>query len=329
MPIIEEHISDQMDAVYRTRKPSTTSFMAAPHNWSNEPVDPLHAPVGLGTTDANSGSYFKAAVQLSIITHCILTSLYNPSTTIRSAVEIQQEMAHLNDRLDQWTLTLPQEFNFEIPVSNTSMSFSRERMILGFQLCSAKILLGRICLNPRRQAWREGHEATFARRMGNSCVEAARTVTDLLPKDPNSQFIYDQGPWWCIVHHLVQAASVFLLGLSYPSSTSHEPAVLMQYISKVIRWLQVLQDPVAARAYQIVVSTYETISRRHHLGMWKVDSVSAIDMSNVVDPGMSTFAPTRFVAPGGPSAFENMSAGTAFPAYSGTNMFADNYHMTR
>lgn len=329
MPISEEHISDQMDAAYRTRKTSTTSLMSGAHSWPTNSIDPPHTPLSFGTTDANSGSYFKAAIQLSIIIQSILTTLYNPSTIVKSAVDIQQEMVQLNHRLDQWALSLPQEFNFQVPTSNTSMAFSRERMILGFQLCSARMLLGRACINPRRQAWREGHEATFARRMADSCIESAKILVNFLPETPNSHFIYDQGPWWCIIHHMMQAASVFLLGLSYPFSTPQNPILLIQYLNKVIRWLQVMQDNLAGRAVQIAVSTFETVSRRHNLNLWKVDPTPAFDLHPAVNPTMSVYAPTRYVPPGGATAFDYGPAGAAYPACGEMNMFADDYHVTK
>jgi len=243
-------------------------------------------------------------------------------------------MAQLDHRLEQWLLALPQEFNFQIPVIGTN-KFSRERMILGFQLCSARMLLGRLCLNPRRQASREGNEATFARRMGNSSIEAAKTIVDSLPEEPSAQFIYDQGPWWCIVHHMMQAVSVFLLGLSHPASVSQDGVILMHYVKKVIWWLQVMQDPVAGRAYHVAVSTFEIVLRRHNVdvpGIWKMGSVHVTDLHHAVDPNMATYAPTQYAPPDGAStyaAYDNVSTGPTYPAYSGTTVFVDNYHMGR
>ena len=68
MPVIEDHISDQAEAAYRVRGKSSTGFPSTPHGWSETPCPP-----GFGPMEANSGSYFKASVQLSIITQSILT----------------------------------------------------------------------------------------------------------------------------------------------------------------------------------------------------------------------------------------------------------------
>lgn len=297
IPITKEQISDEIEAAYRMRKGSS-SFMSMPQCWSNGIVDPARTPVGLGTTEANSGSYFKAAVQLSIITQSILTSLYSASTMVRSAGENQHEMAQLGQRLDQWVLSLPKELDFQSPVNGASMTFSRERMLLRFQLCGARMLLGRPCLNSRRQAWREGDEATFARQMGNSCIDAAKTIVEFLPDEPSAHFIYNQGPWWCIVHYMMQAVSVLLLGLSYPSSRSQDSTLLIHYVRKMIRWLQAMQDPVAERAYHVATSSFESVLRQYPVdvsNMWRIDSVQGREVQQTLDPDMTAYLPTQFV----------------------------------
>lgn len=337
MPVIEEHICSQAEAAFRKRLGSTPGFSSTSRSWSSGPIDPPRTPVGLGTTEANSGSYFKAAVQLSIITQSIITSLYTASTATRTTSEKQHEMVQLSQSLEQWVLALPRELNFQDPGNGASVVFSRERVLLGIQLCSARMLLGRPYLNARRQAWRDGSEASFARRMGDGCIEAAKTVVDFLPEEPNAQFIYDQGPWWCIVHHMMQAVSVFLLGVSYPPSTSQDSVLLMHYVEKLIRWLSVMQDPVAERAYRIAISTFEAVSRRNTLsvgGLWKADAAglgAGID-HHPGDPSMAPYVSLQYapqVTVAAYTAYGPASAGTAFPAYNESAMFPENYHIGR
>ncbi|KAF3048120.1 hypothetical protein E8E12_010551 [Didymella heteroderae] len=339
MPVTEEQISNQMEAVLRMRKSSSASLISTPHTWSTGPIDPPRTPVGLGTTDANSGSFFKVAVQLSIITQSVLTSLYTASTIVRSGTENQHEMAQLSQRLDRWVLSLPREFNFQDPVNDGNM-FSRERLILGFQLCGARMLLGRQCLKPPKQSWREGAETSFTRQMGDSCIEAAKMVVDFLPDEPNAHFLYGQGPWWSIVHHLMQAISALLLGLSHPSSTSQDSMLLMHYVKKSIRWLQVMEDSTAERACQVAMSTFETVSRRYPVdvaGMWRMDSVhgSEAPAQHPVDPNMTAYMPTQPYMPqdaviaSGYTSYDTASAAPAVPAYHGAAVFGDNYHMSR
>jgi hypothetical protein len=197
--------------------------------------------------------------------------------------------------------------------------FSHERVLLGYQLCSARMLLGRPYLNARRQTWGERNEATFGIRMGNSCVEAAKAVVDFLPDDLDAHFIYDQSPWWCIVHHMMQAVFVLLLGLSYPTSTSQDSMLLVRYIKKVIRCLQVMQDSAAERAYLVAVRTFETVLRRQPVdlaGMWKAESACGNDLQQAVDLGMTSYVPTQYVPQATLDAVSNETA-----------IFVDNYYM--
>ncbi|UPX15864.1 uncharacterized protein EKO05_0006300 [Ascochyta rabiei] len=334
IPVTEEQISDELEAVYRPRKGSL-SLTSMSQGWSSGMVDPPGTPVGLGTMEANSGSYFRAEAQLSIITQTILKSLYSASAMTRSLREHQQEMNQLGQRLDRWVLSLPKEFNFQDPVNKTREAFARERMLLGFQLCGARILVGRPCLVTRKPASRESNEASFGRRMSSSCIEAAKTVVDFLPDEPNAQFIYDQGPWWCIVHHLMQAVSVFLLGLSDIPSTSQDSESLMLYTKKVVWWLQSMHDPVAERAYHVATSSFETVSRRYGIGasgLWRMDSTQGSVVESALDSMMAGH-PAQFVPQSTPvasyAAYSTAPMSATFAAYSGASVFSDNNYMAK
>jgi hypothetical protein len=170
-------------------------------------------------------------------------------------------MVHLGSHLDNWELSLPKEFNFRRSTNDTTQ-LSRERLRFGSQACSARILLTGPCLDALGEDWEQCIEASFARRMRNICFEAARMVVDFLPKTPSSGFIYDQGPWWCVAHHLMQAISVFLLGLSYSSIELRDTTMLLQCTRKVGQWLQAMHDPVAQRAWIVVEVLIEAVTNR-------------------------------------------------------------------
>lgn len=239
----------------------STSFLSRNQRRSYHITQPSGTPVAWQTLEANSGSYFKATVELSIIVRSILTSLYSAASRVRSARELQQDMIHLGSHLDNWELSLPKELNFRRSTNDTTQ-LSRERLLVGFQACSARILLTRPCLDALGEDWEQGIEASFAQRMRNICFEAARMIVDFLPETPTSGFIYDQGPWWCVVHHLMQAISVFLLGLSYSSIELRDTTMLLRYTRKVGRWLQAMHDPVAQRAWSVVGVLIEAVASR-------------------------------------------------------------------
>ncbi len=248
---------------------------------SNMAADALPVAIGPRTIAANSGSYFRAVVQLSIISQNILTSLYSVGTMIRSSNDIQQDTQLLGQRLDQWTSSLPPELRPDELLRKPHGVFSRERMLLRFQLCSTRILLTRPCLTGRRQPWKDANDAIFSRRMANSCIEAARTIIASLPDEYSPQ-LYEQCPWWCLVHHMMQAISVCLLGLSHPTSTSCEAAILIHCIRKAIGWLQTMKGPVAERAHRVAISCFENVARQHDVDvsdLWDRKEPSVIQQS--------------------------------------------------
>ncbi|KAH6612982.1 fungal-specific transcription factor domain-containing protein [Boeremia exigua] len=222
--------------------------------------------VASNTTNTNPGSFFTATVQLYMIIQDILTSLYSANSLVRAAQETQQTMVDLGQRLDQWALSLPKEFNFH-ELTTENIEFNRERVLIGFQACSARMMLTRPCLGAQGEVWKEGVEASFARRMGDGCIEAAIMIVDFLPDQPSSGFMYGQGPWWCVVHYLMQAVSIFWLGLSYPYVKPHDGMTLVRYTKKVGRCLQAMHDPMAQRAFRVVKNLVESLPSQWSSGV--------------------------------------------------------------
>lgn len=246
-----------------------------PGPYSNDMVDLFPTPSStVPLVTANCGSYFKAVAEMGIITQNVLTSLYSAATMIRSPGDIQRDMCELGNRLDQWVVSLPSEFNFQThdprPGPNPSTAFSRESLLLGFHFCSARILLTRPCLFSLSQS-QLGTEPNiptlFIRRMADVCVNAAKTATDFLPDQPNPVLIYKAGPWWSIVHNMMQAISVFLLALSYSVPGSQEVVELSQYAKKMVRWLRMMKDPLAENAYSMAFKTLVAVARRVSLNV--------------------------------------------------------------
>lgn len=300
MPLSEDQISGESSAVNRMRRPSSSSTtssattsptFASPRSasWTDFP----QTPMGFGAVEANSGAYFKATVQMGIITQSILSSLYTAGTMIRSASEIQRDIIQLGRRLDEWATSLPAEFNFQIRrsgVSTPSRAFFRERTLLGFQFCSARVLLTRPCLGGLWLPGKDGKDATvpisFFRNMAVICVDAAKMEIDFLPDQPNPLFVYEYGPWWNIVHHVMQAFTSFLLALSYSQLAPPDSHVLAGYAKKSIRWLRSMNDPLAARAYRVAFKSLELVANRLSLDvsdLWREHSLAFPNTGPVVE----------------------------------------------
>ncbi|KAF1829453.1 hypothetical protein BDW02DRAFT_509885 [Decorospora gaudefroyi] len=335
MAVPEEDISEEVEAAYRIHAANVSMSHSISPTSSvsfNVGANPPLTPVGLGTKGAKSASYFRAVVQLSIISQSILTSLYSAGTMIRSAVEIQQDTALLSQRLDEWVSSLPAEFRLEVPCWDPNNLFARERTLLRFQLCSARILLTRPCLTVRRQPWKEASDASFSRRMADSCIEAAKTIVASLPDEP-CPGLCEEGPWWCIVHHMMQSISVFLLALSYPFSTSEDVTRMVQCVRKIIRWLQVMKGPVAERAHRVALNCFQTVARRYSIDvsdLWGRATEAPAARNSVSDnnAGVATAA-TSTPDVSAYAAYDAATKGAAFAPQSKVLKFDDTHYRTR
>lgn len=224
-----------------------------------------------GVAYDNSGPCFRAAVQLYTITQSIITSLYTSGTRMRSPDEDQQDIVQLDQRLDDWLAKLPGEINFQTHPHDwvaPQAPFLRERTLLAFQFYSAKILLTRPCLGGFT-ALDQHNQATiranFTQRMASTCVKTAQAIVNLLPDQPHPHFLYEYGPWWTMVHNLMQALAVLLLALHYSSDAPEDNTVLARYCRKIVRWLHSLNNALADRAYRVAVYCFEAIAKRLEL----------------------------------------------------------------
>lgn len=254
----EELLANNATEMHRLRSEISTTPASSPiTNLSFANMTPP-ATMRANRATAHSGSFFNATIQLRIITQSILTSLYSAGTMIRSLELVHQDMVKLGQSLDQWARSLPPEFDFQ---NLSTQSHQRERTMLALYFRSAKILLTRPCIGGL------GHSSTdqvflapFARRMASICIESAKSVLDDLVDQPDPRYLFEYGPWWCIVHHLMQALSVFLLALVFMSPSPQDIDVLGAYIRKAMRLLQTLDDPVASKAYSVALAAVGAVA---------------------------------------------------------------------
>ncbi|KAF2655822.1 hypothetical protein K491DRAFT_657751 [Lophiostoma macrostomum CBS 122681] len=247
------------------RRSSSTVSLSSPLDRMSF-AEPSFAQPGGSKFEVHSVSYFRATIQIAVITQSILGALYSAGTAVRSLGDIQQDIFLHDTQLSEWAESLPPGLKFmtEDWEERGQPARSRsERMHLMFLYCSARISLTKPCLNDFRHAVQEQDAPeTFVRRMAMNCVSAAKDVADVLPDQPDPRPLYENGPWWSLVHFLMQAASIFLLKLSYLSPGRTENVEVLLYATKLIRCIGVMQDPMARQAYGIAFNTLQTLTDR-------------------------------------------------------------------
>jgi hypothetical protein len=191
-----------------------------------------------------------------------LSKLYSPRASVDSWEQIQKEIVSLSKELDRWVAAaLPERL--ELANSLQESGVQRERLLLSFQYHNAKLLIYRPCLCriERRIKRQSKASANSDQKMAEACVQAAQSVTRLFPDEPDYAFVYQQSPWWCTVHNIMQAIAVFLLEMSFGDThMTHPNEILPKSTKKLVRWLRFMSvsNVVARRAYEVVTDIVKT-----------------------------------------------------------------------
>lgn len=213
---------------------------------------------------SNTGSLLRCMAEISIIGQRAMTGVYSARVAIKSWKNMQGTIAGLCGELESWLTTLPPDLNFTLP--NTSGHFMRERQILHMNFIRTKILITRPCLCrlDSRIPNQSKVSDVFNKEMARTCVDAARTFTDILPDITNVAQCVQAGPWWSLVHHIMQALTVLLLEMSYGTVHMPDSGDILPRVKVLIRWLRTLQekDRVAVRAYDVAFGILQNLACR-------------------------------------------------------------------
>lgn len=137
----------------------------------------------------------------------------------------------------------------------------REQNTLDILYHNTKILINRPCLCrlDRRIVNQTASSNDFNERAAITCVASAKAIATLLPEDPERHVVnlYESGPWWSMVHNIMQSLVVLLLEISLRGK--HFPQdrhKIIPSLKKLVRWLRAMRatNGVAKRAYSIAFS---------------------------------------------------------------------------
>lgn len=240
----------------RSTAPSTPSSISSRHK---SPSDPSTLRSPGGPTDAadvapNIGLFFLYLARLSNINDYVMKHLYRPPVLDQSWATVQSIMSQCQGRLERWRSTLPPIFDFT--VRQQDREYLRARMCLGFSYYSTLTVTFRPCLCKMKR--KMPHETGRARDVDHAnavtCVLAVRSMLDLLPEQPDPAGMYQETPWWNMVHHLMQAVGILMLELSLGSlHCPNSAGELLHAAQKSVRWLRSMssEDMAAGRAWRL------------------------------------------------------------------------------
>jgi len=209
---------------------------------------------GGGAVAPSEALFFLCHTKLSILTNTVLNRLYRAGTSKQTWAEIQGGIAKLDDKLERWRQGLPSIFDFT--KKQRDQQFIRQRICLGFFYYNTRTIINRPCLCrvDRRIPQESGKAMEFNRTAAARCVHAARDLMNMLPNVPNVVGLYRVSPWWCLVHHIVQASTVLMLELSFRADhMPNEADDILEAAKKAVYWLRSMSDDnvAAPRAWRL------------------------------------------------------------------------------
>ncbi|EXJ92443.1 hypothetical protein A1O3_00994 [Capronia epimyces CBS 606.96] len=197
----------------------------------------------------NSSLYFLHLVQLSRLTQNIFHRLYNPAAIQGTWSDIQRTIGDLDEQIEHWYRNLPPAFAFRR--KQRDRGSYEARLGLGFFYYSTKMTIHRPCLCrlDRKIPGQSNKSLEFNRNSAAKCVEAAMEALGSIPDEPNAVGLIRVGPWWTMLHLLVQACTVLMLEISFRANHMPEEADnILESSKKGVRWLHALaEDNLSAK----------------------------------------------------------------------------------
>ncbi|KAJ5382637.1 hypothetical protein N7517_000548 [Penicillium concentricum] len=200
----------------------------------------------------NYGLCYLYYCDLTVVVQEIINKVYSVDCVMVPWAQIEARIGELKSRTEVWESNLPTGLDFKSKEDN-GPDILRCKLNLALHYYSARITLGRPCLC-RRDARQKNNKPSFSHEMAVLTLKSARHMLDLIPDEPDALQLYRIAPWWCILHYLMQAATVLLLELSF--GTVHMPEEEQNFViqsKKAIRWLFAMSEQSIAsrRAWQL------------------------------------------------------------------------------
>ena len=267
------------------------------------------------TIHPNQSLYFLYGTTLSVLTDEVLNRLYRASAMNESWADTQLTIGAFVSRIEEWRSALPPVFDFT--KKPRDQQFIRQRMSLGFFYYSSLIIITRPCLC--RIDDKVPHQSLEARNFNRAtaarCVHAAKDMLGMLPNEPNSIGLCKVAPWWCSVHHLVQAATVSMLELSYRAHhLPQEAEEIWSSAKKAVSWLRNMseEDLAAHRAWKLCDNMLRKIAPK----VGQVMEELPINVSKFSHP------PSGHM----PNPFSDLSGQDGLPDHESVHLFKSNFY---
>ncbi|GFF50343.1 uncharacterized transcriptional regulatory protein C3C7.04 [Aspergillus udagawae] len=263
-------IASQLLSDYSVRYSYMQAFSSRRHKHPPSQVSTKPAPsVGhylastINEAAPSNSLYFLYFIDITMIMRRAIDVLYSPGGSREPWPKVGATIMDLVRDADAWSSSLPEVFQFR-PMQK-SRSFERQRWSLAFRFYSTKITISRpsLCRTDRLRPGQFQNPPLDQRKNAKICVDSACDILDLLPDTPDVLWLIRLSPWWCIIHYLMQSATILLIELDFCVKFDvEEAAKITLLVEKAMGWLLAMAaDNLAAqRAWEVCHSLYCCIS---------------------------------------------------------------------
>ncbi|KAL1801751.1 hypothetical protein ACET3X_002093 [Alternaria dauci] len=207
-----------------------------------------------------SFDFLNAETHLNLLTQRIISRLYTQRKSAPSWDHLRQITVSLVGDLDKWAVSyIPQLHSQEWKLAHKQQ---REVFLLKLQYHRMKILSTYPSLRRIERCFEAGTDDfnSLDESVAETCVRAAQNVASLLSAESQITNVYKKGPWWTIVHNIMQALAVLMIAISCPDHFRDSLPASYRSVRQLVSSLRSMRNTnaLAVRAYQIVYSIVKT-----------------------------------------------------------------------
>lgn len=169
---------------------------------------------------------FRREILLDRILAETIFELYTAATVRKSWAQLQQRVASLNIKLSTWKAYLPDRFGMKDLEAGEQPDFTIDAVYLSLRYFSVSILINRpsLCYHHENMREKMPDQSDNSRAIdvdnAKRAIDSARGMLQLLNRHSHQQ-LYNQSPWWCLLHFVVQACA--LLVMEFYDQSQHTP----------------------------------------------------------------------------------------------------------
>ncbi|KAL1855030.1 hypothetical protein Plec18170_004444 [Paecilomyces lecythidis] len=246
-PLPFEENSDQQQGAtrifdklsYREYHPKGTLF--------EDRVEAASTAEWLKTIKLNPSLYFFVLIDLTLVSHSVLNTVYTVNALRDGWSQTVARISKYSSKLEAWLSKIPDAYKFPLEGQDQPLrkeDWTKERFSLAMSYYSAQITMTRPCLtHPESRetspaSERKNQHTKLGNDMAQVCLDSALSLIGLLPQEPDVAWLFGHSPWWCILHHIMQATVIVLIHLSLDNiDDGPRVTTVLSAAKKAHRWL--------------------------------------------------------------------------------------------